>query len=516
MDAGHSAEKKKAERSSNRRTVQVEYVPPQSQTVRGESLPMADISTAEGYVAIPDKTTTSREQNGTRPRESSAPQSSRSSQVYHGQPSTGRSQRAATSYRETIAAPPRPPKDSPRAVSDHTGAFAQIPSTTTGRPTTGGSMTPTGHNRLPSRGNSYSQPLAPTVATTNAQGRVTQPKSEGRYNISAPIPQSDVYNQADSIGQPSTQPYTPPPTLARKELPRGHKRSNTLGNFFRTGSISGPRSIPQSPSETPQKEKKYPPTSMKNPVSNDTPRKSTDSRRPSIGFPRKNSDLRKDSDLSKEEKRNSRRFSIIPASFSFRSFSTSGSGKDLSEFRPASERRPSNFAQTAPGSRTQSRPQTVAYTRGQSQAQQFDGEDPIEERDRNQGRNQQPQYRSPRNNDQRDFLPPPKFQQPGASFLGTPTESEISLQPRQQRQSDHHPVYPPGFGDDLYEEPPRTSMQQPRPARGPAVLQKTNRKFTDAYEDQGPGEGGHAGSSGAARRVMDFFRRRGRARGGEQ
>ena len=498
--------------------MQVEYVPPQSQTVRGEALPTSDVSAAEGYLS---KATTSREANETKQRDASAPQSSRSSQAYYTQPSTGRTQRAGTSHRETMGAPPRPPKDVPRAVSDHTGAFAHIPSSTSGLPTTGGSMTPSGHNRLPSRGNSYSQPLAPSLATTNAQGKVTQPKSEGRYNISAPIPQSDVYNQADSIGQPSTQPYAPPPTLGRKEMPKGHKRSNTLGNFFRTGSISGPRSVPQSPNETPPREKRYPPTSMKNPVPNDTPRKSSDSRRPSISFSRKNSDLRKDSDLSKEEKRASRRFSILPPSFSFRSFSTSGNGKEpSSEYRPASERRPNNYSQTAPGSRTQSRPQTVAYSRGPTQAQQYDGEGTKDERDRNPGRkadrSQQAQHSSPRHQDQREFLPPPNFPQPGPSFLGTPTESEISLQPRQQRPADHRPVYPPGFGDDGYDEQPRTSIQQQRPARGPSVLQKPNRKFTDAYEDQGQGEGGHAGSSGAAKRVMDFFRRRGRARGGEQ
>jgi protein-serine/threonine kinase len=42
------------------------------------------------------------------------------------------------------------------------------------------------------------------------------------------------------------------------------------------------------------------------------------------------------------------------------------------------------------------------------------------------------------------------------------------------------------------------------------VLQK-NRRFVDAYEEGRPGQSA-AGSSGAARKVMDFFRRRGRAR----
>jgi protein-serine/threonine kinase len=47
---------------------------------------------------------------------------------------------------------------------------------------------------------------------------------------------------------------------------------------------------------------------------------------------------------------------------------------------------------------------------------------------------------------------------------------------------------------------------------GRGVLQK-NKRFTDAYDEENRG---HEGSSGAARRVMDFFRRRGKARGGEE
>jgi protein-serine/threonine kinase len=49
----------------------------------------------------------------------------------------------------------------------------------------------------------------------------------------------------------------------------------------------------------------------------------------------------------------------------------------------------------------------------------------------------------------------------------------------------------------------------------PATLQK-HRRFTEAYEDGGAAaSAGHSGSSGPAKRVMDFFRKRGKARGGE-
>ncbi|KAK4697408.1 hypothetical protein P7C71_g655, partial [Lecanoromycetidae sp. Uapishka_2] len=263
------------------------------------------------------------------------------------------------------------------------------------------------------------------------------------------------------------------------------------------------------------------------------PRQSTETRRPSFGFSRKNSDLRQNSDLSKQEK--PRRFSLLPASFSFRSFTSAASGKDQgSDVRPASERRQSSSLQQAPASRVSSRPQTMAYNKnpvGNNNYRQeenipsgFDGQ-----RDRTKGipgqqarrkevpsrGNQQIQYGSPQYQSQPDLYPPSRPPQPGQSYLGTPTESEISLGPRRDR-----PLYPQGF-NDFEEEPPRASTQQGRSGGGrPGVLQKNNRKFADAYDqnaEPGYGNGGqHAGSSGAAKRVMDFFRRRGKARSGDE
>jgi protein-serine/threonine kinase len=74
--------------------------------------------------------------------------------------------------------------------------------------------------------------------------------------------------------------------------------------------------------------------------------------------------------------------------------------------------------------------------------------------------------------------------------------------------------YPPGFGE--YEERKQAGRAG---SSGRGVLQKSNRKFTEAYEPQestgwgAPAHNDHAGSSSAARKVMDFFRRRGRDRG---
>ena len=457
----------------------------------------------------------------------------RTEKSYHSQPSANRSSQRPTSSQRDMAPPMRPPKDFPRSVSDFTSAFGQAPAPL-GRPNTGGSMTSTGPGRLSSRGNSYSQPLAPTVAATNAQGRVTQPKSENKYNISAPMPISEPSMDSASIGRPSTQQYGAPPRLAgQRDSSRAHKRSNTLGNFFRIGSISSPRAQPSSPAETLQREKKYPPTSMKNPIASDnSPRQSIDSRRPSFSFSRKS---RENSDISKQEK--PRRFSLLPASFSLKSFAGVGPGKDgPSEYRPASERRQSNAQNQAPSNRIPSRPQTMNYQKGQNgnfsirqehdETTDFDGQrDDLgagpapqsRSTDHTRGSAQPPQvqYGSPRYQNQRNEYPPPNIPPMNSqSYVGTPAESDVSLVSRQYK-----PVYPSGFGsEDREEKPPKTS-QQNRPARGPVVLTKTNRRFADAYEhDQQPGSGSghHAGSSGAAKRVMDFFRRRGKARTGEE
>ena len=539
IDPEQTNEKVKAPRDPKRRTVQVEYVAPQRQTVRGETLPPLNPPDPEASTTVPPAGQfRTRARAGTEgPEVMSSPystvsstskplpqdpsQAMRQGPVY--QSNAFRTQERPTSFQRDMAPPVRPPKDKdfPRSVSDSTTAFGYFAPSATTRPTTGGSMTSTTQGRLPSRGNSYSQPLAPTVAATNAQGRLAQPKNGKQYNISAPIPQPQPYPQTESIGVPSTEQYDTPSTT--RDPPRGHKRSNTLGNFFRTGSISGGRSQPQSPSEL-HREKRYPPTSMKAPIATDSPRQSTDSRRPSFSFGRKSSDLRKEIDPPKLEK--PRRFSLLPASFSFKSFTSVGSGKEQAELRPAFERRQSSGLQQAPASRGQIRPQTMAYNRGQSggnnyrQEENFpagyDGNgDRIRDSPAQQGRRQDtisgiPQQNpsgSPSIRSQPEFFAPPKPLQPGQSYLGTPTESEISLGPRHER-----PVYPQGFNSHE-EETPRVSLQQGRSGR-PGVLQKNNRRFADAYEQEGSGH--HAGSSGPAKRVMDFFRRRGKARAGEE
>lgn len=545
IEPEQAIEKTKAPRDPKRRTVQVEYVAPQSQTVRGEGLPPISSPATDASSQAPStgqqKTRARAGNEGPEPvlrqynaTTKSPPQDPpvapgpRSSQAY--QQVANRTQYRPSSSQRDMPPPSRPPKDLPRSVSDSTSVFGPLPTSTSTRPTTGGSMASTA-GRLPSRGNSYSQPLAPTVAPTNAEGRLAQPKGGKQYNISAPIPQSGSYGQSESIGLPSTQQYDPPTLGDHRDQSRGHKRSNTLGNFFRTASISGGRSQPQSPGEL-SREKRYPPTSMKAPMASDSPRQSTDSRRPSFSFGRKSSDLRKISDLPKQEK--PRRFSLLPASFSLKSLTSTGSGKDASnEMRPASERRQSSNVQSGLSNRAQSRPQTMAYSRGQSGADShgqeetfptgYDGsrdrarDSPAQQtrrKDVPSRGGQQTEYVNLQTETPQDAYPTSKLLQPGQSYLDTPTESQISINNRRER-----PVYPQGF-NEYEDEPAGTSIQPNRSGRGPNVLQKNNRRFADAYEqdaDPSYGVGGHhAGTSGAARRVMDFFRRRGKARAGEE
>lgn len=251
----------------------------------------------------------------------------------------------------------------------------------------------------------------------------------------------------------------------------------------------------------------------------DSPRLSTDSRRPSFGFGRKTSDLRKNSDVSKQEK--PRRFSLLPASFSFRGLTGAAKDQSSDTSLPASEQRPSTMPQ-APPSRGHPRSEPSAYNyRNEAGAPtgydgQRDSDGAQTRRTNNPSSRGAPQMQQPYNPDSQppilpDPLGPPRPPQ-GQSYLlgesGSPSESEISVNAAQRR-----PMYPPGFNS--YEDDARQSMNP----RGAAVLQKNNRRFADAYEqDQEPGYGGggrNAGSSGAAKRVMDFFRRRGKARGGE-
>ncbi|KAJ3526744.1 hypothetical protein NM208_g11037 [Fusarium decemcellulare] len=101
----------------------------------------------------------------------------------------------------------------------------------------------------------------------------------------------------------------------------------------------------------------------------------------------------------------------------------------------------------------------------------------------------------------------PTYMQGGA-HLNTGSESSVDMRrpPTEPRSRPYQGDYSESEGYDG--RPVGSSRGGDR-----GVLHKNHKRFADAYERDD--YRGHEGSSGAAKRVMDFFRRRGKARGGE-
>ncbi|KAF2661858.1 serine/threonine-protein kinase KIN4 [Lophiostoma macrostomum CBS 122681] len=484
------SEKQKTGRDNKRRTVQVEYVAPQSQTVRGEaSPPSAPVGTSKSRV---------KDQGPTEVPTTDGYQSSSSN--------TRQNRSGVTS---NMAPPSRPSREPQRSVSDYT-AFGTAPVSSTNRPSTGGTL----GSRLPSRGNSYGQPAAATVAQTNAEGRFSQPKGK-QYHISAPMSQAEGQMGEPSIGQPSTERTSSNQvTDAHGTGQKGHRRSNTMSETFgRVTSLFSGRQ-PQDPAQTSSHnsnkiQKSYPPTSMPGPMANEElPRQSIESsRRTSFGFSRKNTDQ---SGATKA----SRRFSLLPASLS-KTFSGHRESLPPTSSHSAAERRAS--AAQAPRSRGQSR-NPMAFGRGDSRSPSqsttgsnvpglYDGQQESSSRMRPGPSSAPPQQT------QFNYDPPI-----GDEKFPGPTQPHPSTQPSRDRpyrhandseasepaaQTSHRPQYPQGFNSN---DSPVSQRERP------GVLQK-HRKFNEPYEDGKQGH--HSGSSGSAKRVMDLFRRIGRQRGKE-
>jgi protein-serine/threonine kinase len=466
-------------------------VAPQSQTARGEASP-------------PTAPTSSN----TRVKEQS-PTEVPSTDGYSARPS-----RSTTGTTATAAS--RPGREPQRSVSDYT-AFGTMPTTSTARPSTGGTLG--ANSRLPSRGNSYSQPATATVAQTNAEGRFSQPKGK-QYTISSPVAQQGSGMGQPSIGQPSAHRMQ-----SMQAEQKGHRRSNTVSETLgRVTSMFSSRqpSYSQDPKESSttqnsnymheKPQKSYPPTSMSGPVANDNaPRQSTESsRRTSFGFSRKTTN-----DSNNTGKSN-RRFSLIPSSLS-KTFSSShresmpatthldrrGSSTALS--RPRATSRPGRAFGRGGESRTPSQ-----STTGSNVAGMYDGP-------HDSSRSRPGPSSAPANQTQFDHTPPigdekipgprephPSTQNPNRPYRHHDNDSEASGPMAQPPSRDHRPQYPQGMGGS---EAAHGSHDVP-PRKG--VLQKS-RKFADAYDESA----GNKGSTGSSKRVMDFFRRMGRQRGRE-
>ncbi|RMZ85930.1 hypothetical protein DV736_g6516, partial [Chaetothyriales sp. CBS 134916] len=312
-------------------------------------------------------------------------------------------------------------------------------------------------------------PTAEPQKRTVAQGQAA-PSSQKQLPDLPPDAQSQ--RQEYNTTRASSQQKMPPPTRPGHDAPRSASdvvgaygpqsnqysaRPATQGSITSTGPTrSDPRlpsrgstlsglgeklfgrsaSVRKKDEERQRNGRKYPPTSMK-PFQTDgeaQPRLSTESKRSfSFGLGKKRS-----TDLeSQHEKPPSRRFSLLPQSWSFKS------NKDY-----------------APEPTT---PQMMEYSQPSAAGA------PLVDAS---------SYEDPRQTRPNNFSRPPQAQ---------------------NRQ----------FPQNGLTDPGRASMQQSRPAR--AVLTKQSRKYPDAYEHE-TDHRHHTGSSGAVRKVQDFFRRKARVR----
>ncbi|EDN05797.1 hypothetical protein HCAG_02400 [Histoplasma mississippiense (nom. inval.)] len=433
-------EKPKA-RDAKRRTVQVEYVPPQSQTARGDS------TTASSPLS----------------------------------PISGPAGRPHSQYGNLA-----------QSISDLTG--------------------------------SYSQPAAPAVATTNVQGRLAQPKNATAYSISPPITQQPAES---SIDQPSTNlDYSV--AQQQEAQTKSHKRSSTVSSigeklFGRSGSIFGGRSSQHGQ----RPNKRYPPTSMKEPIVSDEPRASMDSRR-SISHPFH----RKLVDSNQEHTTKQRRFSLLPASFSMKNFSSSKETPPAADSHMAQV---NDFLHLPMSQGHQQQPQQVStanatshshhptaghhtqveqgLTNANDQLDMMNYSAQIDQQFATLHAESDPKlqrnpYGSPHIAAEQYYQEEPHANSSSTRYLTEPQNSGYA----EQFMPSYPEEYNPGHNND---NGSRQSIQpNHQSGRVSNVLQKNNRKFADAYEyEKDPSH--HSGSSGAARRVMDFFRRRGKYRAGD-
>ncbi|CAK3950620.1 Serine threonine- kinase KIN4 [Lecanosticta acicola] len=420
-----------------------------------------------------------------------------------------------------------------RPMSESTTPADRAPS----RPNTSGTLIG-GTSRLPSRGNSYSQPAAAQPTNTTAQGSFSQPKSNSGYIIAGSM--SGEQGGVDSSGRPVSeqnrtggqyagapqQPYQQGRTSAS-----GHRRSSTLGSLAdKVLNKSGSRRSSQqenASSASEKRDRRYPPVSMKNtmpqtPQDESGPRPSSDSRRPSFGFSRKAS---KERDSSVQGRRASgRRFSWLPGSLSMASFT----GKKDQGYESGDDGyRPPPKSQQSQQSRM-SRPPSkgMAFGRGTSDAPSEETtnstiplhDDEEREMAREQ-RRQQSRY-------DKSLPPSPGAEQSyGTQRAGQPqypTSSPVQRKPLRDdgygsgtlgQQDQQEPVE--RFYTPNQESAMRGSSSQSRTGQYGLSGQGEWEQFEPSQRQQGlrPQQRrlgydnhGHGGSSNAAKRVMNYFR----------
>lgn len=563
----------KPNKDAKRRTLQVEYVAPRQQTTRGEDVnanvkPSGSRQRADSQGQIDLDAANvgvdlGRKPTGARPL-----------------PEPRKESRTRAESRDKTSVPPpssRPGREPPRAVSDN-AFMAPLLSNSMARPNTGGSMA----SQL-SSSRQYSQTAAPTLATTTAHGRMTQPppvSGKQRYeSTGASTPDVDA-----EYGRPSVSSGIPPkfarisgidgtgsqPPQSSPDVPRKtHKRSSTIGSmterlFGRRSSIFGGAKKEKTPdleqghvrAEKEKRDKKYPPVSY----TGDTgvgggSRPSIDSRRSiSFGFGKKRSGSvtggSTGGDSGREGKAN-RRFSLLPSGFSLRAI---GIGKEQYDTPtatpPPNEREQQVFYDEPvyPAEKGQRRPQTTgnmydsprATPPHQQRSGRYDGGNSSYEQSSQYNRpnttGTPPMGMSQSRSDYGISKPQPVQTRAGRQQSTSQSQSQSQYaQSQLSQQSAAQQSQSRNRDEQFYEyDDPRGQIDSsplvqrsdsrqaynggagmlPRaaePRNGRGMLQKNNRRFEEAYED---GSGQTSGSSGAARKVMDFFRRRGRERQG--
>ncbi|KAM0329342.1 hypothetical protein ACHAQA_004648 [Verticillium albo-atrum] len=501
------------QKDSKRRTVQVEYVAPTTQTQRGEAAaqsPGRGKSRARSGSQGPVEVSNS-------PKDKPLPRDPPVSKDSYAK-SSRQTTRPPSAYRNNAPASTRPGRDT-RSTSDN------VYMTTGGRPQTGGSMASSGSMGLGSGARaSYGQPIPPSVAGTNAHGSIQQPNAHeaqtmGHPSVSAVPPK---FARVSGFEQGGERP-APSPTSEG----RGHRRSSTLTDIGskllgRNGSMFGGKNKRRSEHPSEDKSRKYPPVSMPNNMpGNGEPRPSIDSRASrrsfSLGFGKKRSGSISGSHTSLEKQQNPRRFSLLPQSFSRAMGISKDSGSPPPDSQASQQDLPiQDPAEVDDQGRYNDRP---VQSRGQPGY--FDGAEYDSSYQRNHEQphshsepmlqQQQQQRRGSSQYARQVNAIPPHMQQQQQQGSVLNTGSDSSLESQQHRRQGSVPYQAGGFSEsDGYDG------RKPLGARNNrGFLQKPNKKFTDAY-DQDQYHHGHEGSSGAAKRVMDFFRRRGKARGGEE
>ena len=586
----------KQQKENKRRTVQVEYVAPITQTQRGgESHGQGNSgktharSSSQGPVPVsaadkplPRDPPVSKDAYAKPSRDSRRPPSAHRT--------TGNAAAVAANAPAAVIQG-RASRDGGSRVAPET-AYVSASAGNTSRPVTGSSMA----NRA-----SFGQPVPPTVAGTNAHGRIQQPpkssanSSSRNYVISNPIPQD-----AGSIGRPSISMAgkfaghpgqegedgaSTPGSASGSSRPhggegKGHRRSNTLGDLTdkllgRSGSIFGGKSSAAAAArkrpESSQRQslgmdkataRRYPPVSMANTVAaqnaaavqaaqaqaagianvDDQPRASLDStarqsrRSFSIGLGKKRSGSIEGGSQTSHEKQHARRFSILPGSFSLKSIGFGGNGgnsgnsnsnhsNSVREYDTGLESQSDLPIQEQPSAHS-ARPATTHYQQQlqQQHYQQHTGDPPFDG---------SPQV-DPRSRAQRPLQYQQQQQQPHPSHQRhmSASQYEQRTRPHLQELNDNVQRNPPrtapyeggvdGLGGEAADSGGNLSAGAGSDGRrtgsrgGRVVLQK-NKRMVDAYDtDEFSKHADRSGSTGAARRVMDFFRRRSKARGGEE